>query len=118
LSRLNKNWGICGIKNILGVLATGKYALCGIGEQIPELIFGQAGKDSLSKIWNEHPVLLKIREDIPFHLKGICSRCLLKSRCFGSCVAQNYYRSKDLTAPFWFCEMADEAGLFPQSRLI
>jgi len=118
LSRLNKNWGICGIKNILGVLATGKYALCGIGEQIPELIFGQAGKDSLSKIWNEHPVLLKIREDIPLGLKGICSRCLLKSKCFGSCVAQNYYRSKDLTASFWFCEMADEAGLFPQSRLI
>jgi SynChlorMet cassette radical SAM/SPASM protein ScmF len=118
LSRLSKRWGICGIKNILGVLANGKYALCGIGEQIPELIFGEAGKDSLATIWNEHPVLLKIREDIPLRLKGICSRCLLKSRCFGSCVAQNYYRNKDLTAPFWFCEMAEEAGLFPKSRLM
>ena len=118
LSRLNKNWGTCGIKNILGVLATGKYALCGIGEQIPELVFGVAGKDSLETIWNSHPALLKIREDIPLKLKGICSRCLLKSKCLGSCVAQNYYRSKDLTAPFWFCEMAEKEGLFPASRLI
>ena len=118
LSRLHKNWGICGIKNILGVLANGKYALCGIGEQIPELIFGDAAKDSLEKIWTEHPVLLKIREDIPLKMKGICSRCLLKSKCLGSCVAQNYYRSKDLTAPFWFCEKAEEEGLFPATRLI
>ncbi len=117
LSRLSENWGICGLKNILGVLATGKYAFCGIGEQMPELVFGEAGKDSLETIWNEHPVLSKIREDIPSQLRGICSRCLMKSKCFGSCVAQNYYRSKDLTAPFWFCEMADEAGLFPASRL-
>jgi hypothetical protein len=42
----------------------------------------------------------------------------MKSKCFGSCVAQNYYRSKDLAAPFWFCEMAEEAGLFPATRLI
>lgn len=118
LSRLKDHRGICGIKNILGVLATGKYALCGIGEQIPELIFGDARKDSLETIWNENPVLLKIREEIPTKLKGICARCLLKSKCLGSCVAQNYYRSKDLTAPFWFCEMAEEAGLFPASRLI
>ena len=118
LSKLSKNWGACGIKNILGVLATGKYALCGIGEQIPELVFGEAGKDPLETIWNEHPVLLKIREDIPLKMKGICSRCLLKSKCFGSCVAQNYYRSQDLTAPFWFCEKAEEEGLFPATRLI
>lgn len=117
LSRLSKSWGICGIKGILGVLPTGKYALCGIGEQIPELVFGEAGKVSLATIWNEHPALLRIREDIPTKLKGICSRCLMKSKCLGSCVAQNYYRSNDLTAPFWFCEMADEAGLFPPSRL-
>jgi hypothetical protein len=33
------------------------------------------------------------------------------------CVAQNYYRSGDLFAPFWFCEQAEAAGLFPESRL-
>ncbi|NWJ52258.1 MAG: SynChlorMet cassette radical SAM/SPASM protein ScmF [Bacteroidetes bacterium] len=118
LSRLSNKWSRCGIMNILGVLATGKYALCGIGEQIPELIFGKVGEDSLATIWSENPVLLKIREEIPSQLKGVCSRCLLKSKCLGSCVAQNYYRSKDLTSPFWFCELAEEAGVFPESRLI
>jgi hypothetical protein len=33
------------------------------------------------------------------------------------CVAQNYYRSGDLFAPFRFCEHAEQAGLFPVSRL-
>ncbi len=42
----------------------------------------------------------------------------MKGRCLGSCVAQNYYRSGSLWAPFWFCEEADAAGLFPPSRLI
>jgi hypothetical protein len=42
----------------------------------------------------------------------------MKARCLGSCVAQNYYRSHDLFAPFWFCELAEAEGLFPASRLI
>ena len=118
LSLLSTNMKVCSIHNILGVLPTGEYALCGIGEQIPELTFGVAGRDSLEKIWNEHPVLLKIRSGIPNHLQGICSKCLLKSKCLGACIAQNYYRKHDLTSPFWFCEMAEQQGLFPPSRLL
>jgi SynChlorMet cassette radical SAM/SPASM protein ScmF len=118
LRRIKGKRESCGVKGILGVLASGKYALCGIGEHISDLVFGEAGKDDLAATWNEHPVLLKIRDQIPSELKGICSRCLHKSTCLGSCIAQNYYRSKDLTAPFWFCEMAEAAGLFPVSRLI
>ena len=38
----------CGILGILGVIASGHYALCGIGEQVPELVFGKVGKDSLA----------------------------------------------------------------------
>jgi SynChlorMet cassette radical SAM/SPASM protein ScmF len=109
--------GVCGIKHILGVLATGHYALCGIGEQVPELVFGSVGLDSLEEIWRDHPILTAIRNGIPARLTGVCGRCLMKSRCLGSCVAQNYYRSRDLFAPFWFCEEAEGAGLFPASRL-
>jgi SynChlorMet cassette radical SAM/SPASM protein ScmF len=110
--------GVCGIKHILGVLATGQYALCGIGEQVPELIFGQVGQDKLEEVWSNNPMLNTIRNDIPARLTGVCGRCLMKERCLGSCVAQNYYRSHDLFAPFWFCEMAEQAGLFPSSRLM
>jgi hypothetical protein len=41
----------------------------------------------------------------------------MKERCLGLCVAQNYYSKNNLWAPFWFCEQAEEAGLFPASRL-
>lgn len=108
--------GVCGVKGVLGVLASGEYALCGIGEQVPELVFGHTGQDSLAELWSDHPVLNDIRYGIPGRLAGICERCLIKGRCLGSCVAQNYYRLHDLFAPFWFCEEAEAAGLFPSSR--
>lgn len=118
LSRLaNKgDWGVCGIQGILGVTPGGMYALCGIGEQIPELTFGVVGKDALSEVWNTHPTLLAIRAGLPDRLQGICATCLMKHACRGSCLAQNYYRTGSLWAPFWFCEQADQAGLFPPSR--
>jgi SynChlorMet cassette radical SAM/SPASM protein ScmF len=109
--------GVCGIFGILGVLAGGHYALCGIGEQVPDLVFGEIGKDILEIVWRENAILKTLREGLPKRLEGVCSRCLMKGRCLGSCVAQNYYSTGSLWAPNWFCEQAEEAGLFPASRL-
>jgi SynChlorMet cassette radical SAM/SPASM protein ScmF len=109
--------GICGIFGILGVIPTGHYALCGIGEQVPELVFGAVGEDPLETIWRENEVLNAIRAGLPEDLGGVCADCLMKHLCLGSCIAQNYYRSGDLFAPFWFCELAEKAGLFPRSRM-
>ena len=109
--------GLCGILGILGVLADGTYALCGIGEQVPDLVFGRIGEDPLERVWRENVVLKALREKLPEGLEGVCSRCLMKGRCLGSCVAQNYYSSGNLFTPFWFCHQAEEAGLFPASRL-
>ncbi|HXX53887.1 MAG TPA: SynChlorMet cassette radical SAM/SPASM protein ScmF [Thermodesulfovibrionales bacterium] len=109
--------GVCGISTILGVLAIGRYALCGIGEQVPDLVFGEVGKDQLEEVWQGHPVLTELRTGLPGRLEGICALCLMKSRCLGSCVAQNYYTQGRFWAPFWFCEQAHEAGLFPTSRM-
>ena len=108
---------VCGILGILGVLASGRYALCGIGEQVPDLVFGEVGKDLLEEVWRENVVLKGLRAGLPERLEGVCSRCLMNGRCLGSCVAQNYYSTGSLWAPFWFCKQADEAGLFPPSRL-
>jgi SynChlorMet cassette radical SAM/SPASM protein ScmF len=109
--------GACGIFGILGVIASGHYALCGIGEQVPDLIFGAVGKASLEKVWRNNAILKALREGLPERLEGVCSRCLMKGRCLGSCIAQNYYSNGSLWAPYWFCEQAEEAGLFPTSRL-
>jgi SynChlorMet cassette radical SAM/SPASM protein ScmF len=108
---------VCGIMAIVGLLADGSYALCGIGENMPEMVFGQAGIGELAAIWESHPVLCRIREGLPDGLTGICGRCLMKSACLGACVAQNYYRSKDILGAFWFCELAEQEGLFPITRL-
>jgi SynChlorMet cassette radical SAM/SPASM protein ScmF len=121
LSRLffspNDGCGQCGILGILGVLASGSYALCGIGESVPELVFGHAAKDQLATVWNESRVLNEIRDGLPSRLEGVCGLCVHRAMCLGSCIAQNYYRTKDLFAPFWFCAEAEQEGLFPVSRL-
>jgi len=109
--------GLCGILGILGVLASGSYALCGIGESVPELVFGHAAKDSLEDVWKNSPVLEELREGFPGKLEGICAECVMKGICLGSCIAQNYYSAKNLWAPYWYCEEAKKAGLFPEGRL-
>jgi len=109
--------GRCGIFGIIGVLSDGSYALCGIGESVPELVFGHAERDYLKDIWENTEVLKDIREGLPARLEGICGNCLMKGACLGSCIAQNYYMNKNLFAPFWYCEEARKRGLFPETRL-
>jgi SynChlorMet cassette radical SAM/SPASM protein ScmF len=110
--------GVCGILGILGVLSDGSYALCGMGETVPELIFGHAAKDPLEKVWRETPLLRELREGLPARFEGLCGRCLMKGGCLGSCIAQNYCRSKNLWATYWYCDEASRRGLFPDSRLV
>ncbi len=107
----------CGIFTILGVLAGGSYALCGIGETVPEMVFGNAARDSLRDVWENSPVLNDIRSGLPARLEGVCAECLLKNVCLGSCIAQNYYSRHNLWAPHWYCEEAHRHGLFPETRL-
>jgi SynChlorMet cassette radical SAM/SPASM protein ScmF len=109
--------GTCGILNIIGVLADGSYALCGIGQQVRDLVFGHSSTDMLSHVWQSNPVLGRLREGMPDRLEGVCGRCLMKGICLGSCLAQNYYGAGRLWAPFWYCAEAEREGFFPGSRL-
>jgi len=76
----------------------------------------EAGEDPLEEVWTGHPRLLELRDGLPSRLEGICSRCLMRQRCLGSCLAQNYYRTGRYWAPYWFCEEADRIGRFPRTR--
>ncbi len=109
--------GNCNVIHILGVLADGSYALCGIGETVPELVFGHASRDHLDDLWHGNAVLEEIREGLPDRLGGICGDCLMKKACQGYCIAQNFNATRNLWAPFWYCEEAGRLGLFPASRL-
>jgi SynChlorMet cassette radical SAM/SPASM protein ScmF len=108
---------VCGILNILGVLANGSYALCGIGQTVPDLVFGHSAVDRLEDVWNNSSVLKEIREGLPQRFEGICGDCVMKSRCLGSCIAQNYYSSRNLWASYWYCDKAHKIGLFPETRV-
>ncbi|MEI8348609.1 MAG: SynChlorMet cassette radical SAM/SPASM protein ScmF [Candidatus Omnitrophota bacterium] len=109
--------GACGVLNILGVLANGSYALCGIGQTVPELVFGHAASDRLIDVWQHNAALTALRQGLPHKLEGICQACLMKSRCRGHCIAENFSMHKNLWAGYWYCEAAYQQGLFPLSRL-
>ena len=113
---LSGSAGRCNIKNIIGILANGSYALCGIGYTVPELIFGFISKDNLKDIWEEHPVIKDIRENIPSKLEGICRDCLFRDLCLGSCIAMNFEESGSLFSSYRFCEITNEKGLFRATR--
>ena len=108
---------VCSIFSILGVLANGNYALCGIGETVPELVFGDARKDRMEDVWNNAPVLKSLRNNFPDRLEGICGDCAMKNRCLGYCVAVNYYKNRSLFSECWYCAEARRKELFPKTRL-
>lgn len=116
LGTAGRGYGACGILGILGVLSDGSLGLCGAAEGMPELIFGHAGRDELETVWRHAPLLQELRDGIPDRFMGICGECLMRSLCQGRCIAQNYYRRRDVWAPHWFCEEADRQGLFPEAR--
>jgi radical SAM protein with 4Fe4S-binding SPASM domain len=108
----------CGIMNALSVQPNGNFALCSVGQSVPQLILGKAGLDPLAMVWNEHPILLLLRDGMPHRLEGICDRCVMKTVCHGYCGVENYYRSGSFWGPNWFCDSAEQVGLFPAGRLI
>ncbi len=109
----------CGVTGILGILGTGQIALCGIGQTIPELVYGTLGKDSIREIWVNNPVILKLRHDLDHYLDypGICGDCIHARGCRTGCVAHNYTHCGNLVAPHWLCGEAYKRNEFPQSRL-
>ena len=67
----------CGIIHILGILANGSLAMCGIGMEIPELTYGVLGTGPGGGYLARQPVLKDIRRDLPENWRGCAvSACL------------------------------------------
>lgn len=113
---LSGNMGRCTVLNILGIIADGTLSLCGIGTSVPELVYGHMQNNDLEKVWRESPGLLELRRLVPHEFEGICGECLHRDACLGSCIANNYFRSGRLNAPYYFCEEANKTGRFPLQR--
>jgi len=113
---LKGNLGRCTVLNILGIIADGSLSLCGIGTNVPALIFGHMKTDNVAKIWHDSSGLIELRKLIPDHFEGICADCIHNHFCLGSCIANTYYRTGKLNSSYYFCELATKYGLFPNSR--
>lgn len=109
--------GTCGVRTILGVLADGSLAMCGIGRHVPELVYGRIGVTPIGEVWREHPRLRELRAIRPSDLEGVCGRCLHGATCFGCCRANAFGATRSLRAPLDFCQQAWELGRFPATRL-
>ncbi len=109
--------GMCHVRHILGLLGSGEMALCGIGRTIPELCFGKLGEDSVSAVWQSHPLLRELREELDGEYPGVCRDCIHAKRCLTYCVAQNYQDTGRLVTPAWQCAEAHAQGVFPAGRL-
>lgn len=108
--------GTCNILHILGVLSGGELALCGVGVEVPELVFGHLSTDDLATVWQNAPGLQTLRATVPSGLEGICGNCIHRDDCMGGCIAQNYHNAGRMAAAYGFCDAADSLGLFPTGR--
>jgi len=111
-----EDFSSCNVFHILGMLAGGNLALCGVGTQIPDLVYGHIETDNVFDVWCHSAGLTDLREKIPAQLEGICGECLHRNVCLGRCVANNFHTAQKLNAPYLFCDRADKLGLFPATR--
>ena len=118
IMRLRGDTGDCGVLGILGILGSGEIALCGIGRNIPELVYGRLGKDSIRTIWLEHPTIIELRQvlDDTDNYPVICRECSLARLCRTGCVARNFQNNKQLVWPDAMCHEAYRKGMFPGTR--
>lgn len=108
----------CQIHNMLGILATGEYSICGIGQTVPELRIGNIRNQSIKEIWRKSPALEELRNRLPQKLTGICGECIFKFQCLGCCRANAYAVSGNLYAPYFLCQALYEENRFPESRCL
>lgn len=117
-SRGDIECNVCNILQILGVLADGSFALCGIGKVIPEMIFGHVSRDKVAEVWENASILNELRLGLPHRIQGVCAECIMRDICLGGCIAQNYYTNKNIWESYWFCEEAFKSGCFPLESLV
>lgn len=108
----------CRVLNILGILASGDISLCGVGTTVPELVFGNIGRDRLATVWTGSAKVKEMRRLVPDKFEGVCGRCLHRQTCLGACIANNYHAEKKFNAPYFFCSQAESEKIFPRSRLL
>jgi len=113
---MRTNVSECNILNILGILGSGDFSICGIGQTMKELRMGNLSDTGITDVWKNSLILKDLRMSLPWKLKGICGRCIFRFRCLGACRANAYTLSRDFYAPYFLCQEYFDSGKFPGSR--
>jgi len=97
---------------LLGILPDGALSVCAMTGRTATLILGHLYKNNLADIIAQK--IEPLRE--PYRsaqLEGICSDCIFKASCLGSCRAYAYMETGSFRGAHPLCEALDRAGLFP-----
>jgi SynChlorMet cassette radical SAM/SPASM protein ScmF len=107
----------CPFLNLLSLLANGDITFCGFGYADSSWVMGNIHEHSLADVWQTHPLLTQVRQQLPGCLGGVCGRCLFRETCLGKCRANAFFVLGDWTAPDPLCQALYEEGTFPLARL-
>ncbi|MCK7475973.1 MAG: radical SAM protein [Rhodopseudomonas palustris] len=116
-ARLREGEGhVCPIRNIVGLLADGRAALCGVGYLAPDLVVERPPRFARGCLARQPAAARPPRpaaRAAPRGVRPVPHAGRLPRRLS----RQRVPPGGDLYAPFWFCEEAERAGLFPAERL-
>lgn len=101
---------------LLGVLPNGDVTICALSRENQDLHFGNVREEGfrLKGVWEKTRMdMLRSRYVVADDLEGICSDCVWKYQCKGSCRAWAYEEGGSFDSPFPLCKAIDDAGAFP-----
>jgi radical SAM protein with 4Fe4S-binding SPASM domain len=70
-----------------------------INHNLPEFKAGNIREKSFSEIWNNSPILNKLRETYPVNkINENCSKCAVRHWCLGGCRGETYHVTRSLNS--------------------
>lgn len=99
------------------LLPNGDISFCAYTLSAHKPPAGNIGEHSLKEIWESAP-MFQLLQGIESRLEKVCSACIFRNYCQGSCRAWAYDTYESLTAPYPLCQKVYEEGLFPEEFLI
>lgn len=105
--------------NSCSITSDGLMAVCTDFIEVDYDVYklGNVLTDSIEHIWKNANHVREERLSSVYNVKGVCSICIYKKRCGGSCRADAYSTYKDINAPYPFCQHLYENGQFPQNKI-
>jgi radical SAM protein with 4Fe4S-binding SPASM domain len=85
-----------GGKTKILVRPTGEVNVCPAWKNLPEYVAGNLTTQSVSDVWEHAPTYMMFRDFKPEMLKGKCSLCEFRDKCWGGCAAQRLLTYGDI----------------------